>query len=504
MSLLTALAEAQDDILVSISRNALISRLLFILVSYTSSQLDTITILRSDALACLMILCEENAQLSERIVAAKGNECYQALVSLRGELTSDGVLSCGILHNIYASLADTVQMPDADDSVLVSTLAKTIATIAPGQIVTNGSGWSSPVECQQLALEILASIGTSLTSVEAPAKRKKDKKKVKADDMKMDEDMEDVEADLPSDNEDVGDEDEEEEDEEMDEDEMEADMEMVTGAGDDDDDDVDTNDLKTLKVLIQMALPELIRVASLQPSDEDSMRLQGLALSALNNISWSLSVVDFSDDHNRGVQKAWLPAARSIWTNVIGPILSSDTADVGLATQVTGLAWAVARALCGNASAEANQHHRKFMSLYQATRGSGVALEPEEDPFQGLGVKCIGVLGQLAFDPAPVALNREIGTFLITVLAALPDTPPAEAVEALGQIIEVYADENDACDKEVFWRDNFLKHLEEILPKARTMAKGVERKRYPELKTRADEVVMNLNRFVAYKRKHKP
>lgn len=502
VSLLTVLAEAQDDILESISQNALITRLLFILISYTSPEEDAIIALRSDALACLMILCEDNAKLSDTIAVGHGNDCYVALLSLKSDLTADGVLSCGVLHNIFASLAaSSTAIPTAqvDDSILIPTLTKTVATITPAA-VTNGGGWSNPVECQQLALEVLASIGTTLVAVMGGPVHQKKEKREKPDEIKVDEDMGDVEADLTSDHEDA---DEDEEDDEMDEDEMEADMDMVTGGGDDDDDNI--NDLPTLKALLQMALPELIRVACLQPSDENSMRLQSLALSALNNVAWSLSVVDFTDAHNAGIQKAWVPTAQSIWAGVIGPILSSDTADIDLATQVTGLAWAISRAIRGSASPlAADEHHRKFISLYQATRGSGSALESEEDPFQGLGVKCIGVLGQLALDPAPVALNREIGTFLITIVAALPDTPPADVVEALNQLFDIYADEEPACDKEVFWQDNFLKHLEEALPKVRSMAKGVDRKKHAELRTRAEEVVLNLTRFLAYKRKHKP
>lgn len=49
-----------------------------------------------------------------------------------------------------------------------------------------------------------------------------------------------------------------------------------------------------------------------------------------------------------------------------------------------------------------------------------------------------------------------------------------------------------------------MKHLEELLPKARTMAKRINKKTQTELRTRADEVVANLVRFLAYKRKHKP
>jgi hypothetical protein len=152
------------------------------------------------------------------------------------------------------------------------------------------------------------------------------------------------------------------------------------------------------------------------------------------------------------------------------------------------------------------------MALYQASKcldtpeeqnGSKKGSEEQIDAFQGLGVKAIGVLGRLALDPAPVELNREIGVFLLTVLAALPDTPAADAVEAMNQIFDIYADKSFAFDEAVFWADGFYKHLEEIIPKAKKMAKGIDKRKFAELRARADEAVLNLGRFLRYKRMEK-
>lgn len=500
IALLTALAEAGDEILEAISSNHTVTDFLFVLVSYTSKNdedSDAILGLRGDALACLMILTEDNGGLAKKLVTNAA--CYRALSSLKNEVTGDGVLACATLHNVFAALEglkDAPHVPEADDSLLIPTLAKTIATIQEGQMPANGSpGWSNPAEQQQLALETLASIGTTLNSanIDAPAPVKE--KKVE-EEPKDDEDMDDADAD----NSGAEDDNEEQDDDEMDDDAMEADMEMVTGA-DDNQDNSNIDDIPVLKALLQSAIPELIRISALHPTDTHSLQLQSLALSALNNIAWSVSLVDFSEDQNAGIQNAWSPIGTSLWKQVITPILSSDTADVNLATQVTGLAWAVARSLRGKTPL-AGDEHRKFISLYQATKSMDA--QDSQDPFQRLGVKCVGVLGQLAMDPCPSPLNREIGSFLLTLVAGLPDTPAADAVEALNQIFDIYGNEDFAYDAEVFWKDNFLNHLEAVLPKARTMVKSVEKKAFPELRTRADEAVMNLGRFLAYKKKNKP
>lgn len=492
VSLLTALAEAQDEILEAISRNATITRFLFLLTSDELASNPEIVSLRSDALACLMILCEDNEELSEKVINTKEHRTYGTLLSLRKTANSDGVLACGVLYNIFASLEEQDIALGADKSLLIPTLSQVLKAFEPGQ-TSDASGWANPVEYQQLALEILASIGTTLnTSVEAEPQKEE-----KPDDNE-DEEMGDADEEMSDGEEEGG----EEGEEEMDDDELEADMEMVTGA-DRNEEDSNIDDLPILKTLIDNALPQLIRIASLSPVDDNSLRLQGLALSALNNIAWSVSVIDFADSDNLPIQNAWDPVGRALWTEVIAPILATDTADIDLATQITSLAWGVARSLRDRPNMPFADEHRRFIALYQATKGSPVA-QDSEDPFQSLSVKCIGVLGQLALEPAPVARNRDIGTFLITILAGLPDTPTADAVEALNQLFDIYADENSSFEKDVFWKNNFLKHLEETIPKTRAMIKAIDRRASTELRQRAEEAVLNLNRFVAYKQKNKP
>ncbi|UKZ73912.1 hypothetical protein TrVFT333_001566 [Trichoderma virens FT-333] len=509
VSLLTALAEAGDEILEAISNNTTITNLLFTLITYTAQEdQDPLSNIRGDAMACLMILCEDNSDLAQKLTCSGSNTaCYEALVALKGDVSGDGILACAILQNIYASLLGLKNISPktdvADGSDLIPTLTKAIATYIPGQSVANGSSWSSPSEYQQLALETIASIGTSLVSeMGGPSQSSSKKSHGEADKEDNDEDEDDDENmdEVASDADDNEDEDgEDDEDDDMNEDEMEADMDMVTG-GDHGEDNIDH--LPTLKSLVQTALPELIRLATLQPSDELSLKIQAHALSALNNITWSVSLFDLSDESNAGIKAAWTPISRALWQQIISPTLASDTADVDLATQITSLAWAISRILRGETPLQPNEH-RKFISLYQATKGAPARLDPE-DPFQALGVKCIGVLGQLALHPAPTDLNREIGTFLITVLAGLPDTPTADAVEAFNQVFDIYGNEEYTYDAEVFWKGGFLKHLDGTVSKARAMAKGVNKTAQPELRDRADEVIMNLTRFLAYKKKHKP
>ncbi|KAF9881564.1 hypothetical protein CkaCkLH20_00710 [Colletotrichum karsti] len=506
IALLSALAEAQDEILEAIVGVEGIKNLLFHVVAHT----DSPSSICLDALAALLTLSEDNRRLAQDVAADESPKPLTALTKLRETPGAKGVLACGVLHNIFTTLEwfeGTPEQKSLSDAVLIPTLSSALKGTTPEADLPPKSQWSNPTEVLQLALEILADIGTTLQVSMQRDNKKEEEWNGIGDDTAMDEDDEEK-ASGEEDNVDAGD-----DDDSMDEDDM-ADMAMVTGADDDVDEESNLDDLPTLRELIQDAIPQLIELATTSAQSEDALRLQGHALSALNNISWSISVFDFSDDHNAGILKAWTPSGKAVWGKVIVPILAANTADVDLATQVTSLAWAVSRSLPRRLSLNGDEH-QKFMALYHATKslpkketkatnGEKAKDEEPEDPFQGLGVKCIGVLGQLARHPAPVALNREIGVFLITVVTSLPETPAADAVEALNQLFDIYGDEDVPCDKEVFWKDNFMQHLEAAQPKVKALIKTVDKRTLPELRSRADEVVLNLARFISYKKKNQP
>lgn len=357
--------------------------------------------------------------------------------------------------------------PTQDDSDLIPTLTKAVLAIAPAQTAANGGGWSSPVEQQQLALETLASIGSSLGSaVDAAGPQKHESSGAKDDEAMGD-------ADEPGS--DGGEEGGQgEHDDVMDQDEMEADMDMVTGSGDGGDSE-SIDDLPVLKALIHTALPEIIRVSCLQPGDEEGITLRNHALSAFNNIAWSVAMVDFSDGQNAGVQKAWAPAGQSIREQVISPTLSADTADVDLATNITSIAWAVSRSL-GAKTPLKPREHRKFISFYQATKG--LESKAPGDPLQSLGVRCVGVLGQLTRHPAPVELNREIGNF-VSLVASLPEAPAADAVEALGHFFDVYGDEAFPCDRGCSGRTTSCRASRMRCPRCAPWQRRLTRRRTP-------------------------
>ncbi|KAI0014428.1 hypothetical protein F4779DRAFT_10750 [Xylariaceae sp. FL0662B] len=491
--ILSALAEAQDEALDAAVRNEQIVRFLFTLISNDST---TVPVLNS-ALSCMITLSEDNPRFVEAILADNATKCYKHLVTFKNGDGYKAILACGVLHNIFSVMQWSDRSPGREgacDAILIRTLSQTLEHTQLTENITNGHDTVSPVDILQLALEVLASIGTALQeSLErgAPIGGKAQEDFDNDKDVAMDTDG----SEQPSDDDEPAG-----EDDELGHDEMEADLEMVAGADDSQDKSSGIDDLPTLKELVQRAIPPLIKLSQVGNGSSDASNLiRSHALTTLNNISWTMSCIDFTDGSNTAILHTWTPVARLIWREAIAPVLASDTSDVGLATIVTSLAWAVSRTLHEQAFLSGDEQ-KKFISLYHASRNLPA---DQDDPFQSLGVKCIGVLGQLALDPAPLDLNREIGVFLITVVTALPETPAADAVEALNQLFDIYGDEKKACDREVFWKDNFLQHLEEVVPKVKAMVKTVDKRKFTELRVRAEEASLNLSRFVQYKQKYR-
>ncbi|KAK0715718.1 hypothetical protein B0H67DRAFT_488783 [Lasiosphaeris hirsuta] len=530
LSLLGALSVARDEILGAIVANHTILRFLFRLVSTDSIPQEVF----EEALSCLMTMSEDNFPLGQAITDDQETRCYDQLLKLQAAGGPRSVLACGVLHNVFSSLQWLDHSPGKDgacDALLVPTLSRALEPITSSGGKTNGHGTPNEAGIAQVALEILASIGTDMQVTLEKGNRPQPGAKTdeewngidETDAMEVDggsdeddgdnddkdgsgKDDDDLEGD------DDGDEDDDDEDGIAD---LDADMERVTGA-----DDIaspgDLNDLPTMRELIRQAVPQLIRLTKLTIHNEDDMAVQAHAFSALNNIAWTFSCIEFADGENANIFAVWAPAAKKIWRKTIAPILEADNADLKLATLVASLAWAVARSLNGETPTDGTQH-RRFMALYEAAKrhdaASATANETaaqtasnedkeQEDPFQSLSIKCIGVLGSLAGHPADVNVNREVGVFLMTLLSHA-DTPAVDVIESLDQIYDIYGDEEAPCDK-VFWNDGFLKHLEDLTPRLKTIAKGIDKRKMEELRLRADEVVLNLARFIQYKKKHAP
>jgi hypothetical protein len=516
INLLASLAGAQDEIVQAIGSFKLISKFLIGLLKIGNVPAEVL----NEVLSCLLVLTEENKTFADDVL----NLALEELLKMKDAKNVLSVPACGVLHNCFVSAQwfdHNTPVEGVSDAILIPTL---VEFMKPLSSQFNGHGThSDPEQVLQLALEITASIATSLQEALEHGSRHEKEFEGFDDTEPMnedDEDMEGQEADVGADA---------EEDDEMDEDQIDADMELVTGP--DTDSPTETGDpieQVTLDRLVRIATPQVLEVAVGKMKEEGEIT-QNQALQTLNNIAWTISNIDFAAGYLDSVHKIWVKLATEIWRTSVTVVLECKDAEIDMVSTITGLAWGLVRGANGGINFTPGEQ-RKFMAVYEAAK----ELEPldptdgETDAFQSLGVKCIGVLGSLARDPAPIDLNREIGIFLLKVLHGLPkppsgktaisdatnggvhngntsghETPVADAVEALNQIFEIYDDKSHSFDGPVFWGDNFYKHLEEVLPKAKHAAKSIDKRKLPELRERADDAVEDLRRFLLYKKKEK-
>lgn len=157
-----------------------------------------------------------------------------------------------------------------------------------------------------------------------------------------------------------------------------------------------TNSLTTY--LIQVVIPLLLPLCTTQ--DKPSSMAQAIqirAINCLNNVSWILTT---AVPRQPSLFQSFQKHAQIIWSSIVVPILSSNTADIELAEAVTGLSWAISRAVDGHLPLNDStinggiSEHRTFMSLYNAA-------STDE-----LRTRCVGVLGSLGLAQGRIEINK--------------------------------------------------------------------------------------------------
>ncbi|KAK9464302.1 hypothetical protein V1512DRAFT_244450 [Lipomyces arxii] len=114
-------------------------------------------------------------------------------------------------------------------------------------------------------------------------------------------------------------------------------------------------------------------------------------------------------------------------------------------------------------------------------------------------VRLVGFLGVVAQKHIKTDFTKEISIFLLTQVLSLPNVEPVVVIEALNAIFDIFADKSYEYDNAIFVQGEFLRHLRNAQPKVTAMAKQIDRRKQFELREKADEVVNNLQRFIAYK-----
>ena len=516
ITILSSFTEIKSDITEALSKISVIPSFLFGLLEVAMAP-DRV---KEAAMLCLYSLISDDWGLAEKL--AERSDWLQHLSSHSNKSDVVGIAACGVIYEMNA-LGAAVEVR-SELSILKSLDAQLDrhcfrAASNAEKLVSNGNVAESE-KALGLVLDLIASIAAD-THIQAESGLLPED-----DDFEGFADDDDMEESLPGDSNGLGLRSTNDSDSDSTSNGTDEDMEEepVTN-GERANGDEDANQLSSSlqgydtlqRFLANSTTPKILSLFKAFQHDSASSdthrtsrsalpsrpasSIRDLLLQTLTSIAWTLSTAALLTS----LRQQWQSQAQDIWKTIICPVLSSNTADIDLASSIASLAWGVSRSLSGRINLE-NDEHKKFMSLYQASLSlpqdsihEKYTKSHPEGSDASLGVKCIGVLGSLAICPGHISRNREIGAFLLAVINNLPQTPPEDAIEALNQMFDVYADKEFDYDDAVFVKDRLLACLQAMQPMVQKMAKGIDKRKDPDLRGRADEAVVNLKRFVKYK-----
>lgn len=385
--------------------------------------------------------------------------------------------AAGTIHNT-ANDEKAIQTDDETINSLLKGLE--VAVTQMKESLRPSKAFDSAVTATEIALEIIASMAIVAQKSEeiddVEMEEDEDEDDAMDEDEKSDDEMED---DTEEKNGKPEDDDSEEGDSDDDlPDDLLADMDAVTSV-----DHAPSLPPQTETYLRTLTLTTPTGLLSLISSEEFPISIRTRATNALANIAWL-----FSDaiPASSKLHASFVEVAQAAWGEIT-KIMAANTADIELADAIASLAWALSKAHV-DLDLSLNQH-RAFIALYTAA-GSNDLLQ----------TKCVGVLGRLALAQGQIELNKEIGTFLVTLISKMPETPLGPGLGACDAIMDIYADKAYDYDEPVFVNCGFLAHLDKAVKGVRTAVKKIDKKNRKEERDAADEVVDNLVRFIKYKR----
>jgi len=212
------------------------------------------------------------------------------------------------------------------------------------------------------------------------------------------------------------------------------------------------------------------------------------SLTALNNLSWLFATLRVALDE-------WALIAQKLW----GVITQNINGGIENKISSFGVLWAIISVVHQQIQIDDSFIGSTVSEFNNVFNDSSI----EKDVKDEYLVRLVGFLGTLAQFQGKVARNAEISQFLFQVLNKLPNVSSKVVIEILDLIYEIYGDAEYDYDEPVFVQRNYLSNLKELTPKIKHAVKLVDKNVDPELKTKGDDVLVNLGRFIDYKQKER-
>lgn len=228
---------------------------------------------------------------------------------------------------------------------------------------------------------------------------------------------------------------------------------------------------------------------------------QSRAMAALNNISWSMFT-------KASESATWKSNAQELWTNILphATLPNQSYAEIEVLNSAVGVLWAVASTFKGEVpiSGEA-------INFLISQTGNLPSLFPAEESSEYF-IKVVGLLAQLAKAPGKQDVTIAVTKFFIETLTTAVNTSvkdtsaaltPKVAIDILYAIFDVFGDSSYEYDQPIYVEGGLNSKLASMLSPLRKYFKRVDRTKEALLRARGDETVLNLARFIDYKKQER-
>jgi hypothetical protein len=199
------------------------------------------------------------------------------------------------------------------------------------------------------------------------------------------------------------------------------------------------------------------------------------ALETINDIAWTLSLRIPEWQEWQIVARQWLEFSVPRLEGMIA--LGEDTTNTFI-----GSILGAAKPLSGNFSLDPD-NIKLLESLYDQSTS------PE------LQTKIVGLLG-LAAQTDSIEACQYITAFMMRNISSQNSVV---VVEIMDELMEIFADGEKMYDKSVFVEGQMLSALKQALPDLKKRIKGIDARKDPDLRERADDVLANFVDFLKYK-----
>lgn len=251
-------------------------------------------------------------------------------------------------------------------------------------------------------------------------------------------------------------------------------------------------------LILNTVYPSCIYLLKFDRDNAQVLQVTSKLLMAFNNISWL-----FLSAATIPVQ--WYPKIPELWLE----LEATNSNDLELQKTSLSIMWALTKAVGSEVKNTISLENVNSL-LKKCSNLTSSESNHEEDNhviFEYL-LSAVGFLGSVAQVIDNVEITGEISEFLFFLISHYIEDKNNEKdlkaleipVEGLNLLYDVFGDAEYVYDEPVFVARNYLQRLEQLEPLFRTFYKKIDKNRSRELKLRAEEAYMNLERFIDYKK----